>query len=179
MSKMGVPYKPGTKSFLIAQRLQKGEDYETIKRELRVERKTIYNVKSMLKKLGLLPRSSAAPAISPPSSSEPSAREPPYEPSLSVAPSREIERKPLGKSEGLGKEEEKLFAEGAERELMLQATPIVRKVVLNPRIYLLYDYARTRLNFDGDLGDFLADCVDDFFNSRGIKIKIVREEEVS
>lgn len=65
-----------------------------------------------------------------------------------------------------------------EKELWLQATPVVRKVILNPKIYLLYDYARSELGFEGDLGDFCSDCVEDFFNRRNIKVKIVREKEV-
>ncbi len=65
-----------------------------------------------------------------------------------------------------------------EKEILAVATPIVRKVVLNPAVYLWYDYARNRLGYKGDLGDFLVDCVEDFFRSRGYKIKIVHEEEV-
>ena len=180
MGKMEGPYKIGTKSFLIAQRLQKGENYETIEKELRVNRKTIYNVKSMLKKLGLLPENystfSVSSSSSPESPPKETFRKNPREVSLFEGAVREAEGNFLGKEVS---PREKAFAEAAEKELMVQATPILRKVVLNPRIYLFYDYSRTRLGFKGDFGDFIADCVDDFFNSRGIKIKIVREEEVS
>jgi len=66
-----------------------------------------------------------------------------------------------------------------ERELWVKATPIIRKVVLNPKIWLYYDYARTQLGYEGDIGSFLEDCVEDFWRSRGYKIKIVQETEVS
>jgi len=74
-----------------------------------------------------------------------------------------------------------LDAEGMrifERELWLKARPIMLKVALNPKIFLFYDYAKSELKFEGDIGDFLVDCVLDFFNSRGIKIKIIKEKEV-
>jgi len=75
-----------------------------------------------------------------------------------------------------------LWEEGVrivERELWIKATPIIRKVVLNPIVYLYYDYMRTNYGYKGDLGDFLYDCVEDFFKSRGITVKIVKEEELA
>ena len=52
----GIPYKPGTKSFIIAQKLIAGEDTAKIEKDLRVARKTISNVKSKIKGIGLLAR---------------------------------------------------------------------------------------------------------------------------
>ena len=66
-----------------------------------------------------------------------------------------------------------------ERELWVKATPIVRKIILNPKIWLYYDYARSALGYQGDIGQFLEDCVEDFWRSRGYKIKIIKEEEIS
>ncbi len=65
-----------------------------------------------------------------------------------------------------------------EKEMLLQATPIIRKVMLNPKVYLWYDYARSKLGFEGDIGDFLLDTVEDFWKSRGYTIKISQEEEI-
>jgi hypothetical protein len=65
-----------------------------------------------------------------------------------------------------------------ERELLVEATPIIRKVVLNPKVLLWYDYARSELGFDGDLGDFIYDAVEDFWERRGYKIEIVKRKEV-
>jgi len=66
-----------------------------------------------------------------------------------------------------------------ERELMVRATPILRKVILNPKVLLWYDYARAELGYSGDLGDFINDAVEDFWRSRGYKIKVIQEMEVS
>jgi hypothetical protein len=46
-----------------------------------------------------------------------------------------------------------------DQELALQATPIVKKVILNPKTYLFYDYACSTLNFKGDIGDFIQDAI--------------------
>lgn len=48
-----------------------------------------------------------------------------------------------------------------DQELALQATPIVKKVILNPKTYLFYDYACSTLNFKGDIGDFIRARVKD------------------
>jgi hypothetical protein len=40
-----------------------------------------------------------------------------------------------------------------DQELAVQATPIVKKVILNPKTYLFYDYAVSTLNFKGDIGE--------------------------
>jgi len=66
-----------------------------------------------------------------------------------------------------------------QRELWEKATPIIRKVVLNPKVFLYYDYMRANYGYKGDLGDFLYDCVEDFFRSRGFTVKIVKEEELA
>jgi len=65
-----------------------------------------------------------------------------------------------------------------EEELWIKASPIIRKVILDPKVFLYYDYVRNKYGYKGDLGDFIRDCVEDFFERRGIKIKIVEEEEL-
>lgn len=65
-----------------------------------------------------------------------------------------------------------------ERVIFLEASPILKKVALNPKVYLWFDYAKTELGFKGDVGDFLIDCVEDFFKSRGFQIVISRTKEV-
>ena len=59
-----------------------------------------------------------------------------------------------------------------DQELALQATPIVKKVILNPKTSLFYDYACTNLNLKGDVGDFIQDAIEDFWKSRGYRIVI-------
>jgi len=65
------------------------------------------------------------------------------------------------------------FSEG---ELWAAARPIIRKIALNPKVFLWYDYAVSRLGYKGDLVDMLIEALEDFWASRGYKIKIVREE---
>jgi hypothetical protein len=65
-----------------------------------------------------------------------------------------------------------------DRELMLQASPIVKKVILNPKTYLFFDYALSELKFRGDIGDFIVDAVEDFWKSRGYRIVIEKKSEV-
>jgi len=60
----------------------------------------------------------------------------------------------------------------------LRASPIIRKVALNPKVYLWYDYAVTKLGYKRDIGDFCAAAIQDFWKSRGYKVKIVREEDI-
>lgn len=66
-----------------------------------------------------------------------------------------------------------------ERVILLEASPILKKVALNPKVYLWFDYAKTELGFKGDVGDFLIDTVEDFFKSRGFQIVISRTKEVA
>lgn len=65
-----------------------------------------------------------------------------------------------------------------ERELTMYGIPIIQKIALNAKVRLYYDYMVNVMGFKGDVGDFLVDCVDDFFNSRGYSIKIIKEEIV-
>ena len=65
-----------------------------------------------------------------------------------------------------------------DQELALQATPIVKKVILNPKTSLFYDYACTNLNFKGDVGDFIQDAIEDFWKSRGYRIVIEKRSEI-
>jgi hypothetical protein len=53
----------------------------------------------------------------------------------------------------------------------------VKKIALNPEMYFWYDYARGKLGFEGDLGDFLCDCVRFFFKTHGYAISIVQHVE--
>jgi len=68
--------------------------------------------------------------------------------------------------------------ETVEKQLQIAASPIVRKIILNPIVYFWYDYAKTKLGFNGDIGDFLWDCVEDFFDARGVHI-VVEQKRVT
>lgn len=79
----------------------------------------------------------------------------------------------LTDEEDLRKEDERAF----ERELWLKSQPIMRKVALNPKIIFYYDYLVEK-GYEGDMGDFLIDMVEDFFRSRGYSVRIIHEEEI-
>jgi len=63
--------------------------------------------------------------------------------------------------------------------MMIDATPIVMKVINNARNLLWFDWFRKRYNYTGDMGDFITDCIDDFFKSRGWEIIVSKKEPVS
>jgi len=64
------------------------------------------------------------------------------------------------------------------RTFLEQSLPIMRKVMMSPKIYLLYDYCRNKMDFKGDIGDFIGDCVDYFFASNGFEISITHKTEI-
>lgn len=181
MTTKEVPYKPGTKSFLVAKRLLEEEDYDTIEREVGVSRKTISNVKSQLKRKGIL--ASGSPSTSRPSSTPPdfptdspegSERElpqgtnPPTTP-LSVVP-------PEHRGEGT--------IRILSKEIEMVATPIIRKVALNPKILMYYDITKAEMKSElpeeYDVGDFVSDCVE-FFMKYGLEgeLQWVRRRKVA
>jgi len=65
-----------------------------------------------------------------------------------------------------------------ERIVMVEASPILKKVALNPKVYLWYDYAKSEKGYKGDIGDFVIDAVEDFWRSRGYRIIVTQEKEV-
>ena len=160
-----IPYKKGTKKFLVAQRLLKDEPYDKIEKDLRVARGTIYTVKSELKRIGIglvdnpatSPISPASPELTKPNPEAPAGESHSLEP-IQISPD---------------------MREGFGQEMWLMARPIMRKVALNPKVFLWYDYAVKELGFEGDIGDLCVDAIEDFFKSRGYKITIVKETEIA
>ena len=51
--------------------------------------------------------------------------------------------------------------------------PIVRKITMNPKVLMYYQYAKSR-GFNGDLADFISEVVEGYFRDRGIKIAVLR-----
>ena len=69
--------------------------------------------------------------------------------------------------------------ERVARETVFEtAALVVKKVAMNPVVLLWYDFARNKFGYEGDLGDFIVDCVEGFFRSRGFRIVIRREMPV-
>ena len=65
----------------------------------------------------------------------------------------------------------------AEREVVAYATPVLRKVILNPKILLFYDYMKSK-GYSGDLGDFIVECIELLFRKMGYQVVIERKVEV-
>jgi len=48
----------------------------------------------------------------------------------------------------------------------------VKRVMLGPRVYILYAYAQKYLGYPGSLGEFVSDCAVLFFKERGIEVTL-------
>ncbi len=57
-----------------------------------------------------------------------------------------------------------------EREVELETIWNVRRIALDPRVYILYAYAQKYLGYQGSLGEFLSDCAILFFKERGVEV---------
>ncbi len=66
-----------------------------------------------------------------------------------------------------------------EKTFLVKAQPILRKVALNPRIFFDYDFAKKKFGWEGDIGDFLIECVEDFWKRKGYSIRIMYDEEMT
>jgi hypothetical protein len=59
-----------------------------------------------------------------------------------------------------------------EREVELETVWDVKRIALDPRVYILYAYAQKYLGYNGSLGEFLSDCVILWFKERGIEVAL-------
>jgi hypothetical protein len=57
-----------------------------------------------------------------------------------------------------------------EREVELETIWDIKRVALDPRVYILYAYAQKYLGYSGSLGEFVSDCTILFFKERGIEV---------
>jgi hypothetical protein len=65
-----------------------------------------------------------------------------------------------------------------EREVELETIWNVRRIALDPRVYILYAYAQKYLGYPGSLGEFVSDCTILFFKERGIEVVLKLPEGV-
>jgi hypothetical protein len=65
-----------------------------------------------------------------------------------------------------------------EREVELETIWGVKRIALDPRVYILYAYAQKYLGYPGSLGEFVSDCTILFFKERGIEV-MLRTPEAS
>lgn len=116
------PYKAGTKRFLIAERILRGEtDNAKIASEIGADVHTVYNVRSELKKI--YPKE-PTPTPSPTSSTSPAHQKPPEQPSTVSSPSESTPKSNI-KSELTG-DSLKLTSELVD-EIVRKVTDILRK----------------------------------------------------
>jgi hypothetical protein len=59
-----------------------------------------------------------------------------------------------------------------ERKVELETIWNVRRIALDPRVYILYAYAQKYLGYNGSLGEFVSDCTILFFKERGIEVTL-------
>jgi hypothetical protein len=59
-----------------------------------------------------------------------------------------------------------------EREVELETIWGVRRIALDPRVYILYAYAQEYLEYPGSLGEFVSDCAILFFKERGVEVTL-------
>jgi len=59
-----------------------------------------------------------------------------------------------------------------EREVELETIWGVKRIALDPRVYILYAYAQKYLGYTGSLGEFVSDCTILFFKERGIEVTL-------
>jgi hypothetical protein len=59
-----------------------------------------------------------------------------------------------------------------EREVELETIWDIKRIALDPRVYILYAYAQKYLGYPGSLGEFVSDCTVLFFKERGIEVTL-------
>ncbi len=63
-----------------------------------------------------------------------------------------------------------------EREVELETIWDIKRISLDPRVYILYAYAQKYLKYPGNLGEFVSDCTILFFKERGIEVMLRTQE---
>jgi len=66
-----------------------------------------------------------------------------------------------------------------EATVEVAGIPVGRKVVLTPKNLALFDWFKARYGYEGSLSDFINDCIEDFFRSRGYVLVVRKEEEIA
>ena len=61
------------------------------------------------------------------------------------------------------------------RTILIHATPILRKVALNSKVFLQHEYFQKQLGYEGDVGDLLVEALDYYWKEMGFTIKITHD----
>lgn len=64
------------------------------------------------------------------------------------------------------------------RSFLIQATPILRKVALNAKVFMQHEYVQKVLGYEGDVGDLLVEALDFYWKSLGFTIKISHDSVI-
>lgn len=64
------------------------------------------------------------------------------------------------------------------RTLLIHATPILRKVALNSKVFLQHEYLQKYLGYEGDVGDLLVEALNFYWKEMGFTIKIQHDSVV-
>jgi len=59
--------------------------------------------------------------------------------------------------------------------LLIHATPILKKVALNSKVFLQHEYFRKQLGYEGDVGDLLVEALNFYWQEMGFKITISQD----
>lgn len=169
-----IPYKPGTKSYIVSQKIMQGENTDKIVKDLRIKRKTVHNVRSKLKKEGLLndPSETNVPSESSPSASE--LLEPNVFKEFIKGTEEQASSQKNVPEDSLGDS----LREREEAIVEVKGFPVGQRIYLTPKNVTMYQWFKSKYKWDGDLSDFVNDCMDYFFRE-GIRARMeinIREE---
>jgi len=60
------------------------------------------------------------------------------------------------------------------RTLLIHATPILRKVALNSKVFLQHEYFQKQFGYEGDVGDLLVEALNFYWKEMGFTITITQ-----
>ncbi len=61
------------------------------------------------------------------------------------------------------------------RTLLIHATPILKKIALNSKVFLQHEYFQKQLGYEGDVGDLLVEALNFYWEEMGFTIKITHD----
>ncbi len=64
------------------------------------------------------------------------------------------------------------------KTLLIHATPILRKVALNSKVFLQHEYFQKQLGYEGDVGDLLVEALNFYWQEMGFKITISQDSVI-
>jgi len=84
----------------------------------------------------------------------------------------ETEKNEENKDEFLPFGDDRDLDELMTRTLLINATPILRKIALNSKVYLQHEYFQKQFGYEGDVGDLLVEALDFYWKEMGFTITI-------